>query len=400
VLLPRCAARRGAILPLLVALAPAACDRHPTDSPTTRVRERWHQAQPGYGWARPAVAGGLAYFGTGDGRVIARDVATGAARWAAQVGAERVEGANFVVRGGVVMVSVVWHTVGLDAATGRELWRYEAPRDAGLGSSGTPPGQVALSALDADDEAVYVPAWGASVSALDLRTGAVRWVWQPGRAPTDTAAAGRFRSGSMGVRVSGDTVFATAWHFTVANGVRSEAWLLALDRATGRELWRAVLPNARGGTVPGAPALVGRHAIMNTSEVRVYAVDRATGALAWEFRPPGSALTPFAQTEAYGDAVYVDGGDGHVHALRASDGAVRWRGAFPAQATKDLLVTERRVYVPVSGSLFVLDRGTGRQVAEVGPPRADSPLFASPVSAAGGRVFATVLGAAWSFDEP
>jgi outer membrane protein assembly factor BamB len=289
--------------------------------------------------------------------------------------------------------------VGLDAATGRELWRYEAPRDTGLGASGNP-GLVVAAHLDADDVAVYVPAWGASVSAVDLRTGAVRWTWQPGRAPTDTAASGQlFRSGSMGVRVSGDTVFATAWHFTVANGVRSEAWLVALDRATGREFWRAVLPHARGGTVSGAPALVGRLAIFNTSEVRVYAVDRATGALAWQFRADGTALTPFSQVEAYGDAVYVDGGDSHLYALNAADGRVRWRGAFPTQTLADLLVTERRVALPVGRFLYVLDRATGRQVADLTQPRSDDPLITSLTGAAG-RLFVTVNGAAWSFDEP
>jgi serine/threonine-protein kinase len=384
---------------LLVALALLACRGEPTAGGANRVRERWHQAQPGHSWARPAVAGDVVYFGAGDGQVIARDAATGAPRWAARVGLERVGGANVVVRGGVVVVSVVRHTVGLDAATGRELWRYEAPRDTGLGSSGNS-GQVVATHLDADAQTVYVPAWGASISALDLRTGAVRWVWQPGRTPSDTAAAGRFRSGSMGVRVGGDTVFATAWHFLVENGVRSEAWLLALDRATGRELWRAVLPHARGGTVFGAPALAGPHVVFNTSEVRVYAVDRATGTLAWQFRADSTRRTPSSQVEASGDALYVDGGDSHLYALDARDGAVRWRGRFQTQTSADLLVTDRRVFLPSGGYLYVLDRASGRQVAEVTQPRTADPLFASPAAHAGGRVFATVNGAAWSFDEP
>lgn len=326
---------------------------------------------------------------------------TGAQQWATRVAAGRIEGANFVVRAGVVAVSAVTHTVGLDAATGRELWTYNAPADTGIGSLGLP-GQVVQTHLDADDQTLYVPAWGASVSAVDLRTGAVRWVWQPGRAPTDTAASGGlFRSGSMGVRVSGDTVFATAWHSTVENGGQSEVWLLALDRTTGRELWRAVLPGD-GGITRGAPALVGRVAVLATLSARVFAVDRATGRLAWEFQAPAPAgrLTPASQAEPYGDAVYVDGGDSHVYALDARDGRVRWRGAFQAQATRDLLVTERRVVVPVGRFLYVLDRPTGRQVAEIAQPRTTDPFFASPAAYASGRVFVTVNGAAWSFDEP
>jgi outer membrane protein assembly factor BamB len=345
------------------------------------------------------VLGDLVYFGTGDGQVIARDAATGAPRWAAKVTNDAVEGANLVARAGVVVAPLILSTVGLDAATGRERWRYLAPPDTALGSAGLP-GQVVLTRIDADEETVYIPAWGASVSAVDLRTGAVRWVWQPGRAPTDTAAAGRFRSGSMGVRVSGDTVFATAWHNLVANGVRSEAWLVALDRATGRELWRAVHRNERGGVVLGAPALAGRVAIFATRGGRAYAVDRATGQLAWEFAAPAPALTMSSQAEAYGSAVYVDGGDSHIYALRVDDGTILWRAPFPTQTTVDLLVTERRVVFSEGAFLYVLDRRTGRRLAEVTQPRTSDPLFASPAAFANGRVFITVNGAAWSFDEP
>lgn len=395
--------RRAILLPFLLLAGAWSCDGGPTASGSPgRVRERWYQTQRDHGRARPIVAGGLAYFGTGDGEVIARDVGTGAARWTTRVGGDPVDGANFIARDGVLAVALVHHTVGLDAVTGRELWRYVAPVDTGLGSIGGP-GQVVASYLDADGESVYVPAWGASVSAVDLRTGVVRWTWQPGRAPTDTAADGRlFRSGSMGVRVSGDTVFATAWHSTVQNGARSEAWLVALDRGTGRELWRVVLPNVRGGTVFGAPALVGRYAVLNTSEVRVFAVDRATGRLAWEFKAPASALTPSSQVETYGDAVYVDGGDSHIYELAAADGAVRWRTPIASQATRDLLVTERRVVVVEGASLAVFDRAGGRAVAGATQPRVSEfeRLFASAAAYAGGRLFITVNGAAWSFDEP
>lgn len=393
---------RTTLLGSLLVAGGWSCSGEPTGTAAGGVRARWFQAQPGESRARPAVAGGLVYFGTGDGQVIARDVNTGAARWATSVDVNPVDGANVVARAGVVVVATVRHTVALDATTGRELWRYQAPVDSALGSSRVP-GQVVLSHLDADDAAVYVPAWGASVSALDLRTGAARWVWQPGRAATDTAAAGRFRSGSSGVRVSGDTVFAAAWHFTVENGVRSEAWLLALDRATGRELWRATLPHARGGTVFGAPCLAGRVAVLAVSSGRVAAVDRATGQPVWAFQSPAAALTPIGQAEADGDAVYADGGDGVIYALDAATGAVRWKGAFPTQTSANLVVSARRVYAPVFGFLYVFDRATGRRVAETMQPNPGAngeSLFSSPPTVADGRAFVTVHGGAWSFDEP
>jgi len=395
---------RGAMAVLLAAaleIALACRGGEPTAS-AGGLRERWHQAQPGYSWARPAVLGDVVYFGTGDGQVIARDRAVGAARWATTVDGGMVEGANVAAHSTVVTVSLVRSTVGLDAATGRELWRYQAPADTGLGSSGAP-GQVAATHLDADDEAVYVPAWGASVSALDLATGAVRWVWQPGRGPTDTAASGHlFRSGAVGARVSGDAVFATVWHRLTDLGGRTEAWLVALDRATGQERWRVTLPAESDGNIFGGPALWGDLVLATAANGATFALRQATGELVWQFASPDRIPSTPSQAEVYGDAVYLDGGDNYIYALRADDGAVLWWSRVESQATKDLLATERLVVFPEGSHLNVLDRATGQVLAHVAQPRVSEfdALFASPAAGAGDQVFVTLNGAAWSFDVP
>jgi len=389
---------RGAAA-LLLAAAPA-CRGEPTAS-AGGVRERWHQAQPGYSWARPAVVGDVVYFGAGEGKVIARDRASGTERWAAQV-AEYVGGKNLVARGGVVAVALEHTAVGLDAATGRIVWQYVPPPDTGLLSIGGP-GQVIASRIDADDEAVYVPAWGASVSAVDLHTGAVRWVWQPGRAPADTAASGHlFRSGAVGARVSGDAVFATVWHRLTDLGGRTEAWLVALDRATGQERWRVTLPAESDGNIFGGPALWGDLVLATAANGATFALRQATGELVWQFASPDRIPSTPSQAEVYGDAVYLDGGDNYIYALRADDGAVLWWSRVESQATKDLLATERLVVFPEGSHLNVLDRATGQLLAHVAQPRVSEfdALFASPAAGAGDQVFVTLNGAAWSFDVP
>ncbi|MFL5580738.1 MAG: PQQ-binding-like beta-propeller repeat protein, partial [Gemmatimonadaceae bacterium] len=209
-------------------------------------------------------------------------------------------------------------------------------------------------------------------------------------------------SGSMGVRVSGDTLFASVWHFTVENGVTSEAWLVALDRRTGRELWRTTLPNPRGGTVFAAPALTDRAVVLAVSSGRVAAVDRATGQPVWTFEPP-LVRSPSSQAEADADAVYADGGDGFVYALEPATGAVKWKAPFPTQTSHDIVVSARRVYAPMGYYLYIFDRETGRQVAALSQPGATAErgsLFSSPVAVSASRVFATVDRGAWSFDEP
>src|SRR5438067_11146837 len=107
-----------------------------------------------------------------------------------------------------------------------------------------------------------------------------------------------------------------------------------------------------------------------------------------------------AQVEVMDDAVYIDGGDGSVYALRASDGSVIWRSEVQAELTCDLLVTTDRV-IAVSGAfMFLLDRSTGKPLLTMTQPHTaeSSSLFASPAAASAGHVFIAVNGAAWSFD--
>ncbi len=86
--------------------------------------------------------------------------------------------------------------------------------------------------------------------------------------------------------------------------------------------------------------------------------------------------------------------------MRASNGAVIWSAPFATQANRDMLLTQRRVILSNGGTLYVLDRETGKQIAAVTQPRTSDPLFASAAAFANGVVFVTVADAAWAFDEP
>jgi len=391
-------------LAALAALSLALCSCQDATGPgTPGVRSRWYQAQSGWAWARPAVSGNVVYFGDGDGEVIARDVGTGDRKWTTRVGQQPIDGSNILVRGGVVVAPALNYTVGLDAATGAQLWRFNAPDDTVGVQPGyvAGPGTVAASRIDADDQSVYIPAWGASVSAVDLRTGMARWVWKPGKIDGDTATSGVFRSGSMSARVSGDTIFATLWHFVNRPGGYSQAWVVAIDRLTGGELWRVRLPYEGSGVlVEAMPVVYQNLVIVHTLSARTYAIDRTTQRVVWEFTVPSAHISTISGAELYGDVLYVDGGDEQIHALRARDGSVVWNSPFPAHATSDLLVTQRRVTFPMDGQLIVLDRETGRIVAITTQPHTYDPLFSSAATFSNGRVFINVAGAAWCFDEP
>ncbi len=388
-------------LPALILIGLIGCGA-PLGNPANGVKERWYQAQTGQSRSRPAFLGTYSYFGTGDGSIVARDQQSGAVAWATNIGTDPIEGANLVARNGVVVASAVHSTAGLDAQTGGLLWRYQAPMDTtNVVGSNVQPGTVIDSRLDADDQTIYIPAWGASVSAVDLRSGVTRWVWKPATFNSDTAQTGVFRSGSMSVRISGDTVFATAWHFLNRAGGSSEAWVIALDRITGRELWRARLPYVGSGVlIEAAPQIYKDLLLVHTLSGRTYAINRASGAIRWEHAAPDASLSTVAGPEVYKDVVYVDGGNRNLFALNASDGTVLWRSPFPSATSRDMLVTPRRVVFTNGGTLFIVNRVDGGGIVSLSQPRSADPLFASSPGYSNGFIFVSVSDAAWCFAEP
>lgn len=360
------------------------------------VHDRWSQSQQAASFSRPATLANVVFFGTGDGKIVARSSSTGAALWTADAGAP-VLGGRLIARNGVVVGSTMQSTVGINAASGAVLWSYNAPLDTVGGNN--LPGQVILNRIDADDQMVFVPAWGASISALDLQTGTVRWIWQPGRASTDTASSGIFRSGASGVRVSGDTVYATVWHFLRAPGVPAEIWVVALDRSSGQELWRVTLPCYwSAACIDGAPAVYGSLVIINQG-AHEYAIDTRTQHIAWDF-PTSPVVTAVSESELFGDVVYHDGGDHNIYALRASDGSLVWKASIPGAASEDLLITDKRVIFPDGSFLYAIDRATGKLVLQMETRGGLNAPVTSPSAAMAGQVFVNLYGAAWSFDVP
>jgi outer membrane protein assembly factor BamB len=400
---------KGSVL-LLAMLAIAsvtlgsACN-DPTRPGEGKVKERWFQSQSvGFPYPAPLVSEPTVYFASGGGLVIARDLETGTATWTTSIGqsihtaANEIGGQNFLLRNGVLITAVRYHVSGLDAVSGAKVWQYNPPLDTIYEPSSPRPGYVVNTRIAADDNTVFIPAWGATVSAVDIKTGQAKWVWRV--EPTL-----QNRSGSYGVQVSGDTVFATVWHFLNQSGTQSEAWLVALDKQTGQEFWRVVFsPPASGTMINCAPVIWRNLVIVTLVSGHVFAVDRNTQSIVWHILPQiaanglGTALITGA--EVYQDVVYANGSDQKVHAYRASDGTELW-ATFAGQLGTDLSVSNKFVYASNGTNLVVLDRMTGAQYSALGHPRKSANYtFSSGATAANGRVFITISDAAWSFDEP
>jgi outer membrane protein assembly factor BamB len=118
----------------------------------------------------------------------------------------------------------------------------------------------------------------------------------------------------------------------------------AVNAADGRQLWR----HRTGGPVPATPAIAGDTLYVGSYDGRFYALDARTGATRWRFATGGErrfeakglhGMQPKNQTIAdpfdvflsspvvAEGAVYFGSGDGHLYALDAASGALRWKFA-------------------------------------------------------------------------
>jgi outer membrane protein assembly factor BamB len=202
--------------------------------------------------AAPCVAGGRVFVGSYDGKVYAIDATTGVVRWTFDTRAP-VTSTPKRVGDVVVAGSRSYDLWGLDAATGRARWnRYVW--FSWIESSPAVVGRVAyVGSSDA-----------ASVFAFDAITGKSHW----------TRDVHGFAWGTPAL--DGDRLFLGTRREPGPIAHRSHA--LALDRATGKVLWRHPIDgaNAQGQQGVAGSAAVARSArrvILVTVDGRVLAFD-------------------------------------------------------------------------------------------------------------------------------
>jgi eukaryotic-like serine/threonine-protein kinase len=210
---------------------------------------------------------------------------------------------NIVIAGGRAFAAGGDSVYAVDAATGARLWAF------------LPDAQGALCEIGADDQSVYVGTRSHRVYALDAATGQARWSVDIGRTWTNFGIV-------MGVGSSGDTVYAGATEDLNASGSSRRGHVIALDRATGTELWRYVTPNDRSDVV-GAPRAVGRLLLAGDHYGHsFFAVDRFTGKQIW--RVPTDGYGPSHSPVVRGGIAYVGANDRRVYAVDLATGRIRW----------------------------------------------------------------------------
>ena len=294
-------------------LSGLTCPKDPVSPNGATNRVIWSAPTRGEVDGEVAATTDLVFAATDSG-LIAVDRATGQQRWYVEIpglaGSKRL-----VVRGTRAFSAGVYSVQANDVATGAVLWQraFDPNTDA-----------PDFSDLAADDVALFVGLRDGRALALAQSDGSTLW-----EAPIATADW-TFKGLIGGSTISGDTVYVTATRYLNANAFEEAAVVVALDRQSGRELWRYQSPGINT-SIAHAAVLAGANLIFTEAYLgAVIAIDRATGVERW--RQPTHGFF-FGGPVVRGDTVFVATSESRAYAFDAVSGRVLWTANLEAGAT-------------------------------------------------------------------
>lgn len=298
---------------------------------------------------------GLAAFDPGTGRTI----------WHPRLRGGGGNSANIVERDGALYSSEVGVVRSYDKRTGAVRWEYSPAQSPDFAESAV------------DDRAMYVGTRDHHVIALGRDDGRVRW-------DVDVGPGWEHPGIVSGLSVSGDTVYAAVSRYLNFNGFESAGVIVAMDRATGRELWRYQSEGSRSNTI-GAPQVAGRLLVTSSEyDNSVFAVDRFTGREVWRTLGRRGFVGPIESPHVVDGVVYIGMGDTYVYALELATGTVKW-STKTASSIVGIGVCGERVIVD-NFDIEVVDRRTGKHLG-VALLSDQSDFATSGVAVSGGRAF-------------
>ena len=137
--------------------------------------------------------------------------------------------------------------------------------------------------------------------------------------------------------------------------------LVALDKATGTELWRVKLRGSGFVTVSFDEA-----SVYGSSYGEIFCLEQTTGQLRWHNKLKGlgtgfvtHAAFPFRSQPGREDDLIYLGIGGHAVALEKATGAEVWRAKLKGGNFVNLCASDGSIYATAYGELFCLEPATG-----------------------------------------
>ncbi len=330
---------------------------------------KWKVSIPGRGYGSPVVYGDRIYLLT-----------------AVPVG---VTGeAQHAPRGALPQRGVHQYKVlAIDRKTGKTVWervaREEEPHEASHGDHGT----WASSSAVTDGEHVIAYFESRGLYAYDM-SGKPIWDVDFG----DKKMRNQFGEGSTPA-LFGNTVIVVWDH------INQPSFVIALDKRTGKELWRVDHPEMDTWATPLVVTHDGRQQVIVNAMNRVRSYDLASGKVLWE--GPGTTMNVIPSPVAGNGMVFIMSGfrGNNLKAIKlaeakgdiATTGAIAWQLDRDTPYVPSPLLYDNILYFlkTNNGLLSAYDAATGKphyQVQRIA--KALDEVFSSPVGA-DGRVYIT-----------
>jgi len=278
------------------------------------------------------VGEGLVLVGTSEGEVLALDAESGKLRWRARVSSE-VLSVPRAAEGVVIAHTNDGKLFGIDATSGKRLWIYDRTVPTltlrGTSSPVLAPGMV-ISGFASG-----------KLTAINLRDGQPNWE-QSITVPRGRSELERMVDIDSDPLVIGGDVYVSTYQGRVASlGLNSgklhwvrdlpsraglaadysqayvtddDGHVWALERGTGRSLWKQDKLTRRGVT---GPAVLGNYVVVGDYEGYLHWMDRDDGRLVARSRVDSSGI--MAQPLVVDDTLYVLGSGGDLSAFRLKE---------------------------------------------------------------------------------
>lgn len=297
------------------------------------------------GWSGVAVADGVLFVGSLEGKLVSADIATHNRLWA-DVSLETAERGGGGFLGGCAAPSTVVAIYGTPAVSG---------------------------------DLVYVAGYDGKIRAISSDSGVLRWVYP--------------REGRLDRIVGGPVVAEGKVYFGVSDGK-----VYALDAVNGDKKWE--FPT--GDKIWSTPAIDGDTLYIGSFDKKLYALSMADGSKRWEFETEGAIA---ATTLVHNNAVYFGSFDRHFYAVDTTNGRQIWK--FPLLDESEdnpenwfwakAVAHNNTIYAPsLDGKVYILDARTGSKVVDA--VDLNSPISSSPVLVNNSLIIASEEGKIYSLD--